>query len=76
MYRHTLLFLFQTVYTVYKDWKSSSSECKSKYNVYLLGDVNLTNPVQACALIQEKLEGPSWLGIAKEVYISNDGGNY
>lgn len=69
-------FFFKTALKVYGGWQSSSSECKSKYSSYLLGDVNLTNPRQACNLIQGKTLGQSWLGIAKEVYISNERGNF
>lgn len=65
-----------TVYLAYGKWHPSSSDCKSKHNSYLLGDVNLTDPWYACNLIQEQPEGPSWIGIAKELYISADGGNF
>lgn len=62
--------------TVYSGWQSSSSECKSRHNSYLLGDVDLTDPEQACAHIQGKHLGQSWLGIATEVYITNERGNF
>lgn len=55
---------------------SSLAECKSQHNSYLLGDVNLTDPRQACNLIQGQPLGPSWIGIAKEIYISIDGGKF
>lgn len=71
-------FIFQTftVYTVYSDWQSSSAECKSKLNFYLLGDVDLTDPEQACTLIQGEPTGPSWPGIVRELYISTDEGKF
>lgn len=75
-YVYSNSFYFKAVLNAYSGWTTSSSECKSRNNSYLLGDVDLTDPVQACALIQGKPEGPSWLGIAKEVYISNAGGNF
>lgn len=64
--------MFQTITanTKYHIWQLSSAECKSKHNSYLFGDVDLTNPRRACDLIQERPKGPSWLGIAKELYIS------
>lgn len=75
-YVYSNIFFFKTVLNVFSGWQSSSSECKSKYNSYLLGDVNLTDPKQACALIQGQPLGLSWLGIAKELYISIDGGKF
>lgn len=75
-YVYSNILFFKTVLKVYSGWQSSSSKCKSKHYSYLLGDVNLTNPVQACALIQGQLAGQSWLGIAREVYISNERGNF
>nr|XP_034315823.1 uncharacterized protein LOC117685508 [Crassostrea gigas]XP_034315824.1 uncharacterized protein LOC117685508 [Crassostrea gigas] len=63
----------KTFLNVYSRWQSSSSVCKSKHNSYLLGDVDLTNPEQACNLIQGQPLGLSWIGIAKEFYISIDG---
>lgn len=71
----TIVYTF-TVYHVYQDWQSSLAECKSQHNSYLLGDVNLTDPQQACNLIQGQPLGPSWIGIAKEIYISIDGGKF
>lgn len=65
-----------TVYAEYSDWQSSLVKCKSKHNSYLLGDVNLTDPRQACNLFQGQPYGPSWIGIAKEIYISIDGGKF
>lgn len=53
-----------------------SGECKSNHNSYLLGDADLTNPMQACALIKEQFLSPSWIGIAKELYLSNNGGKF
>lgn len=70
------LFKTFTVYHIYYDWQSSLAECKSKHNSYLLGDVNLTDPRQACNLIQKQSRVPSWIGIAKEFYISIDGGKF
>nr|XP_034315822.1 uncharacterized protein LOC109618528 [Crassostrea gigas] len=64
----------KTLYAEYSDWQSSLVKCKSKHNSYLLGDVNLTDPRQACNLFQGQPYGPSWIGIAKEIYISIDGG--
>lgn len=64
--------MFQTItaYTEYNIWQLSSAECKSKHNSYLFGDVDLTNPRRACDFMQGHPPGPSWLGIAKELYIS------
>lgn len=70
------MVFFKTVLNVYNGWQSSSSECKSRHNSYLLGDVDLTDPEQACALIQGQPLGPSWLGIATEEYISNERGKF
>lgn len=69
------MFLYLTVYITYNNWQSSSIECKSKYNSYLLGDIDLTEPRKACEIIQGKPLGPSWIGIAKEVYMSKAEGN-
>lgn len=69
------MFLYLTVYSNFNNWQSSSTECKSNNNSYLLGDIDLTEPAKACALIQGKPLGPSWIGIAKEVYMSNAEGN-
>lgn len=71
-----IVFISKTVNGKYSDWQSSLSKCKSEHNSYPLGDVDITNPTEACVLIQGQHQGPSWLGIAKEVYISNDGGNW
>lgn len=71
-----IAFFFKTVLNVYSGWQSSSSECKSKHNSYLLGDVDLTDPAQACSFIEGQPLGQSWLGIATEVYISNERGNF
>lgn len=79
MYRLIILIqivFFKTVLNVYSGWHSSSSVCKSMHNSYLLGDVDLTNPEQACNLIQGQLLGLSWIGIAKELYISIDEGKF
>lgn len=71
------IFFFQfIVYAAYKNWRPSSEDCKSMQNSYLFGDINLTDPVQACTLIQGKPFGPSWIGIAKELYIGIDGGRF
>lgn len=64
------------MYAEYSDWQSSLVKCKSKHNSYLLGDVNLTDPRQACNFFQGQPYGPSWIGIAKEIYISIDGGKF
>lgn len=71
-------FIFQTfvVYTEYNNWQTTSAECKLKHNSYLFGNVDLTNPSRACTLIQGQPQGPSWLGIAKELYISTYDGKY
>lgn len=73
-------FIFQTftVYTEYHNWQLSSAECKSNHDSYLFEDVNLTDLRQACNLIQGQPQGPSWLGIAKdlELYISTYGGRF
>lgn len=76
IYPITLYFLFKTVYAGYSGWQSSLSECKLKHNSYPLGDVDLTHPAQACDLIHKQPTGPSWIGIAKELYISYVGGNF
>nr|XP_034307352.1 uncharacterized protein LOC117682889 [Crassostrea gigas] len=60
----------QTLYTEYNNWQSTSAECKLKHNSYLFGDVDLTDPRRSCDLIQGQPQGPSWLGIAKELYVS------
>lgn len=75
---HILGVFLYAGYAVYTDWQSSSAECKStsKQNSYLFGDVNLTDPMQACNLIRNNFSSPSWIGIAKELYISSDGGTF
>lgn len=65
-----------TEYHTDTDWQSSSVKCKSAHNSYLFGDVDLTDPEQACNLIQNQPVGPSWLGIAREIYISINGCKY
>lgn len=57
------------------NWNEAVILCKAVYDSYLLGNVDLTDIDQACSIIQGQLQGPSWLGIAKETYISMDGGN-
>lgn len=74
LYLFTFYFTL-TVYTANGDWKSSEEECKVKHNSYLFGDLDLTDPKHACTLIHGQSQGPSWLGIAKEIFISN-GGNF
>lgn len=54
-------------------WKEAVILCKAVSDSYLLGNVDLTDVDQACSVIQGQLNGPSWLGIAKETYISTDG---
>lgn len=76
MFIHIVFFKKKTVLKVYSGWQSSLSECKSRHNSYLLGDVDLTDPAQACSFIEGQPLGTSWLGIAKEVYISIDGGKF
>lgn len=55
------------------DWKTALDYCKSE-NSILLGNVNLQKVDEACNVINETVTGPSWLGIAKEIYISIDRG--
>lgn len=64
------------VHAAYLFWQLSSEDCKLKHKSYLFGDVNLTDPVQACTLIQGNLFGPSWIGIGKELYIGVNGGRF
>lgn len=71
-----LCFKVFTDYSKFTDWQSSSAVCKSNNNSYLFGDVNLTDPNKACALIQGQPKSPVWLGIAKELYISTYGGKF
>lgn len=73
-----LRFIFPTfaVYTEYNNWQSTSAECKLKHNSYLFGDVDLTDPRRSCDLIQGQPQGPSWLGIAKELYVSTYEGKF
>lgn len=59
---------------MYGNWSMSSSVCKSTQMSYLFGDVNLTDVSDACNQIQGEVTGPSWLGVAKEIYISVDRG--
>lgn len=63
-------------YEVFIVWQSSSAECKSEHNSYLFGDIDLTDPSKACKSIQGMVPSPSWIGIAKEKYISIDGGKF
>lgn len=57
------------------NWNVAAELCKAISDSYLLGNIDLTDVDQACSIIQGQLNGPSWLGIAKETYISMDGGN-
>lgn len=71
-----LCFLFQPLaHRLRGKWNEAVILCKEIYDSYLLGNVDLTDIDQACSIIQGQLQGPSWLGIAKETYISMDGGN-
>lgn len=71
-----LCFLFQPLaYRLPGNWSEAAELCKEVFDSYLLGNVDLTDIDQACSIIQGQLQGPSWLGIAKETYISMDGGN-
>lgn len=71
-----LCVLFQLLAYQYPGyWKEAVILCKAVSDSYLLGNVDLTDVDQACSVIQGQLNGPSWLGIAKETYISTDGGN-
>lgn len=66
---YVVFYFKRTVYAVYENWQSSTTDCKSKRNSYLFEDVNLTDPSHACALIQGQPFGSSLLGIANELYI-------
>lgn len=52
----------------------SSEFCKTQANAYLFGDVPTFDAREACKFIGGNATGPTWLGIAKEKYISMDGG--
>lgn len=70
------VFFFKLLaYQYYGNWNEAAKQCKEISDSYLLGNVNLTDVEQTCSIIQGKLNGPSWLGIAKETYISMGGGN-
>lgn len=72
-----LCFLFQILAYPYSgNWNEAAELCKAIYDSYLLGNIDLTDVDQTCSIIQGQLNGPSWLGIAKETYISMDGGNF
>lgn len=53
-----------------KIWKESTQLCKAEKDAYLSGDLPTNDAKQACNLINGFASGPSWLGIAKEKYIS------
>lgn len=68
-------FLHSTVVHNYaRNWNMSSKFCKTHGKAYLSGDVPTTDVHKACEFIERKATGPTWLGIAKEKYISMDGG--
>lgn len=71
----SLVLCFLLAYRLPGTWNEAVILCKAVYDSYLLGNVDLTDIDQACSIIQGQLQGPSWLGIAKETYISMDGGN-
>lgn len=73
---HSFFFLFySTVVRGHsRNWAASSSYCKNKKHAYLFGKLPITNIQEACKLLNGGATGPTWLGIAKEKYISMDGG--
>lgn len=56
------------------NWEFSSSFCKTEKHAYLFGTMPSTNIQEACKLLKGNATGPTWLGVAKEKYISMDGG--
>lgn len=70
-----LCFLLLTVvHNSARNWNMSSEFCKTQANAYLFGDVPTFDAREACKFIGGNATGPTWLGIAKEKYISMDGG--
>lgn len=48
---------------------------KSQPSTYLLGDVNLNQPGLVCNSIPRQLQ-LIWVGVARQIYTSNDQGIY
>lgn len=56
-------------------WRGSMEICKSEFHSYLFGDLPVGNERAMCKAINTILPGPTWVGIATQLYISLDQGN-
>ncbi|XP_055999498.1 uncharacterized protein LOC125663540 isoform X2 [Ostrea edulis] len=58
----------------YQNWTSSMQLCKKENSSYLAGNISLNDIDQTCDRLNVTLTGPSWLGVAKELYMGSDRG--
>lgn len=56
-------------------WRESMEHCEMYFDSYLFGDLPLGNESVMCETIDIRLRGPTWIGIATQIYISADQGN-
>lgn len=56
-------------------WRESMNLCKTEFDSYLFGYLPLGNESVMCETIDTTLAGPTWIGIATQIYISSDQGN-
>ncbi|MES1922678.1 hypothetical protein MHBO_004200 [Bonamia ostreae] len=56
-------------------WRESMEHCEMYFDSYLFGDLPLGSRKKMCKTIGVELSGPTWIGIATQIYISADQGN-
>lgn len=56
-------------------WRVSMGRCTMNFKSYLFGDLPRGNESVMCEAIGVKLTGPTWIGIATQIYISAGQGN-
>lgn len=55
------------------DWIGSMRKCKDQ-GEYMFGNVTLNDPAQDCQRISQNHINPSWIGVARQSYVSEDEG--
>ncbi|MES1922372.1 hypothetical protein MHBO_003879 [Bonamia ostreae] len=55
------------------NWTASMIKCE-RQNEYMFGNVTLNNADQDCQRISPKHTSPSWIGVARQSYVSEDKG--
>lgn len=55
------------------NWTESMRKCKMQ-NEYMFGKITLENVNRDCQMISPNRTNPSWLGVARQSYVSEDEG--